>query len=287
MLLPLLLATATTAWAACPPPVDLTSALTSAEEAYKRRDPDAFLAAEADAEAALPCLDAPVDQDLAARIHRAIALRAFVEDRRDEERLAFAAARWLRPSWTFPEDMVPLGQEERQDYRAVPTDPRATEPVAEPKTARIYLDGQLAKERSSSWPTLAQILEDGELTTAYLWPDDPLPPYTTRKTHRKISGPTLLGAAGGGVAAVGLGMVGWAWVASGRYCDPDGKAYLTDADERDSYCGIDEPGARGLPYQVAQVGWIVAAAGGATAATGAVWAFTDTRAFAVGFRGAW
>jgi hypothetical protein len=183
MLAALLVAAA--ADAACPNPrstADLMSALDEAKAAYGDLDVDGFRAAIDRARADLPCVTDEVTPHLAAELHRHEGLLAFFDRQPDRSTTAFAAARRIEPDYRFPESLVPAGNPVLDDYGALDPDGGKVERVPEPASGRLALDGRTSTGRSRSFPTVAQLFDDGgQVTlTAYLWPTDPLPSYAPK-----------------------------------------------------------------------------------------------------------
>ncbi|RME22682.1 MAG: hypothetical protein D6798_15240 [Deltaproteobacteria bacterium] len=148
---------------------DLDAALALAESAYADADLPALEAATAHAAELLPCVDAIVSRELAARYHRVAGLQAFVEGQEDAAERAFAAARAIDPSYRFPPELVPPGNPVLDHYRAIPVDAPKTLPVPAPAEARIYFDGVETLQRPLSWPSVVQLAEDDGTVIATAW----------------------------------------------------------------------------------------------------------------------
>ena len=83
---------------------------------------DSFRAAITRLEAALPCLVEPLAPTDAARVHRALGLSAWLARDTAAATAAFAAARAADPAYTFPEAMVPAANPVRRAYEGAPTE---------------------------------------------------------------------------------------------------------------------------------------------------------------------
>ncbi len=193
-----------TANAACDLPVgaeELHGALAAGEAAYGN-DVDAFVAAERRVSAAVPCLLQPLTPADAARVHRIVALRAYVE--RDPPRTvaAFAAARVAEPTYTLPLTLVPEGNPARADYVAVDVSAPKTLAVPPPTSGGLLFDGSPGLARPQAWPTIVQVItpDQSVAASAYVWPGDPLPLYATAATPKPTKN-----AAGRTLAFVGAG----------------------------------------------------------------------------------
>lgn len=158
---------------------DVAAALELAEAAYADADLPALLAASDRAAEALPCVHELVSRPLAARYHRVVGLRAFVEAHPDQAERAFAASRSIEPSYSFPPEIVPPGNPVLDHYVSLTVDTPKTLPVDRPAQGSIWLDGRESLERSISWPVVVQLTDAGGAVTATAWvePGDPLPAY--------------------------------------------------------------------------------------------------------------
>lgn len=185
----LLVLAASPAMAQVPPPAadcaartstaDVAAALELAEAAYADADLPALLAASDRASDALPCVQELVSRSLAARYHRVVGLRAFVEAQADASERAFAAARSIEPAYTFPPEIVPPGNPVLDHYIALSVDAPRTLPVDAPAEGSIWLDGRETRQRSISWPVLVQLTDGTGAVSATAWVEQgaPLPAY--------------------------------------------------------------------------------------------------------------
>lgn len=237
LLLPLLSAAARAECAATTSSADLVSALDQAKAAYGNLDVDGFRAAMAHARTVLPCLSDEVTTHLAAEMHRFEGLHAFVDRMPEKATTAFAAARAVEPNYRFPSTLVPAGNPVLEQYGAIDPDSGRVERVPEPLDGRLTFDGRPSTVRSKSFPTVVQLLDgDGTTrTTAYLWPTDPVPPYTPKPATAQVaegggnggggsvtdalnSGPDRNFLVGAGVSAgVAAALYAGAFVVHGKY----------------------------------------------------------------------
>ncbi len=110
------------AGAACPVQrtnAELRDALDEVERPWGV-DPAAFEAAIVTERAMIPCMGRVVDAALAARVHRAEGLAAFLARDLDGARRAFAAARAAAPEIALPPEMAPEGGPLREAWAALP-----------------------------------------------------------------------------------------------------------------------------------------------------------------------
>ena len=85
--------------------------------------------------------------------------------------------------------------------------------VGEPVRGRLLFDGRQTTERPDAWPSLVQVVDgDGAVAhTAYLFPEEPLPPYEAKPlpteppmaTGGRGPKPAFLVSAGGAAVAAG------------------------------------------------------------------------------------
>jgi hypothetical protein len=181
-MLPLLLlsAAASAAPLGCEPGVTteaLATELDKLETAFIAADEAGFQTAFEAFEAQLPCVDAPLDPGVAARVHRAQGARAYLAMQPELTVGAFASARLIEPSFRFPEEAAPAGGPLEKEYLAVELGSRSVAALEAPAGVELLVDGQPARERSADWPVLVQLIgaEQAVAATAYLWPGEPLP----------------------------------------------------------------------------------------------------------------
>jgi len=196
---------------------DLTSKLDSAEKAYASLEVEQFTLSLDEAALMLPCLGDPVTPALGARYHRTIGLRLFIERDRERASQAFAAARAIDPTYEFPDSLIPTGHAVRAIYGILDASNPQMQRVADPVVGHLTFDGTASNQRPSAWPTIAQILDASgvPITTAYLFPADPMPAYDAVPLPAPLAGigerrplnPKPLLFVGGGVAAVASGVL--------------------------------------------------------------------------------
>jgi hypothetical protein len=177
-----LLGWAAPAVASCPVPVgQLEGAVDSAQLAFTRMDAGAFRAASDVAFAGVECLAEPVPRATAARLHRLRGLRAFVDGDDPGARAAFSAARAADPAYRFPAALLPTDHPARALFDEATLGLEHRSFVPRPTTGALQFDGAPAGSRPSTRATVMVVL-DGQgrvARSAYLWPDDPLPPYAS------------------------------------------------------------------------------------------------------------
>lgn len=242
-MLTLFLATAT--WATeCESPTaisDVTANLDEAEASFGRLEIPAFLESmDRLSTQTLPCLNEPLEPMLAARVHRAVGLRAFGE--RDVYAVqAFAAARNLDPDYEFPEDLVAPVSPIREDYTTMSLSAGRTALSPEPKKGALLFDGTETLDRPTAWGTVFQRIDPEGVPqeTSYLRPGDPLPEYeAVPRTigpqitqRRKLFGDAPPGLVAGafGAAVAGAGLYAAAGLSHSAWENPDAKAADVEA----------------------------------------------------------
>ncbi len=199
---------------------ELVVMLEGAEWAYSQANLPGFSQASEQLRTQIPCLIEELPRNIAARLHRAVGLRGFVDRDPDVSTRAFAAARVIEPAYTFPSAMVPAGNPVLADYNAVAVEAGEYVDVLAPADGYLVFDGRPDTSRPRFWPTVAQFVSsEGQVTdTFYLWPEQSLPVYEiaavapdagvvpaaseARAGERSVSLP-LLAVAGGLAAASG------------------------------------------------------------------------------------
>lgn len=165
-----------TALAGCPTPTDvadITEILDKIDAAYQSADTVAFTEGVSVLGPQLDCASEVLPRSLVARIHRTQGLAAFTQQ--DDERLtdAFAAAKALEPSFTYPESFVPAAHPvaRRLAEVVVPTDEA---PYAPPAEGFYLFDGAASDLRPAGRSVLLQhIVGRNEVAlTRYLRPGD-------------------------------------------------------------------------------------------------------------------
>lgn len=214
-------------------PADLDAALDAAETAFgELRIPDFLEVTERLQADLLPCQDAALTPERAARVHRVVGLAAF--GARDVYAVqAFAAARSLDPAYTFPSSLVPEVSPIRDDFHAMSLDAARTQTLPAPVEGTLVFDGTPSTERPLSWGTIVQhVGEAGSpLQTAYLRPDDPMFEYRAIAAELPDTGarssrlfgdapPALVGGALG-AALLGAGLYTGAGLSHAQWSNAD------------------------------------------------------------------
>ncbi|MDP6931498.1 MAG: hypothetical protein QGG40_01220 [Myxococcota bacterium] len=202
----------------CPEPVavaEIEVRLQAAEQAYTDLDVEGFNLALDESVLMLPCLDQAVPPRFAARMHRDLALRFFVGRETEKASQALAASRAADPGSTFPEALVPTSHSIQTLWGTVVS---SYERVPEPEQGQLIFDGVPGVERPGTRPTIVQLqAEDGSIVvSAYLVPENPLPPYRVRlPTELAVAEPTVAEPVAAGRRRVGPGALLWTGAAAG------------------------------------------------------------------------
>ncbi len=102
------------------------------------------------------CLAEVVTPSIAARLHRIVGLRAYVDQDNEAAARAFAASRRLEPAYVLPLAMAPEGHPLRGAYQQIDVGSTATTRLPTSPEARWLADGRLDGVRVAEWPTLLQ-----------------------------------------------------------------------------------------------------------------------------------
>ncbi len=201
--------------ASCPASsADVQTALEDAESAFGGMDLGAFRTATDRATEQVGCLREALPRSLAARLHRAEGLRAFVDNDVVRATAAFASARAIEPNYQFPEALVPAEHPVRDRYLQQDPLSGGEAAVPRPSDGQIEIDGRPGAARPVSRPVVTQwIRADGSIpASAYLWPGEPIFDYTASapgvatgpvvEKKPRTSIPLVIGA---GVAAAAAG----------------------------------------------------------------------------------
>lgn len=226
-MLPLLLVSA--ALAACPAdPLVVSATLDRAEDAFAELDATRFRAEIDQALQDVDCLSSRADAALAARLHRARGLRAFIDGDEGAARAAFAAARAADPAYAFPDAFIPLNHPIRALYHD-PGVAYAPVAVAEPAEGSLEFDGVRSMTRPGSWPSVV-VWRDASgavRQSAWLEPGEPLFAYpgttgvSARGSTRSTGHPSrTLAIAAGASTLMGGGLLGAAKLSADRFWDP-------------------------------------------------------------------
>lgn len=222
----LLLAASVLAAPVCPASVaEVTAAVADAEQAFVRLDRTGLDRSLADAAAELACMTSPIPPTLAARLHRAKALAAFVAGDEPGARRALYAARVVDPVGDYPSGLLPADHPLRGLLVNAVLGTPASAPIPAPAQGSVWFDGRISLSRPSDRPTVFQRTgPKGEVVDgAWLSPDEALPTFDLAKSEAatKAVGPSVFLASGAGAALVASGVTyGLAAVANARFRDP-------------------------------------------------------------------
>lgn len=164
----------------CPAtPAELTAAVDDAEKAFASMDVTGLRSGVDDAVLEVACLSSVLPPVTAARLHRGVALRAFVTGDETGARRALLAARVLDPTGEYPTSVIPADHPLRKLDPGVPAVAPATISVTPPPAGLVYFDGHNRFDRPSDRPTAYQLIgsRGDSLAGAYLLPEDPMPAY--------------------------------------------------------------------------------------------------------------
>jgi hypothetical protein len=159
----------------------LVAALDAAEGSLAELDPGSFEPSMERLQVALDCLDEPLTPALAARVHRAIGMRAFAA-RGPITAGAFAAARRIEPEPPLSEVLLPPNSPVSEAWSAMSLDGLRIRTLPAPATGWLVLDGTPSVARAVDLPVVFQRVEpDGSVSmSTYLLPGDSTPAYPIR-----------------------------------------------------------------------------------------------------------
>lgn len=203
----------------------LVLVLEDAEAAFARLDLEGFQAATDEAATLVPCLEATLSREQAARYHRVQGLRAWLVRDLDRSRLAFLAARAIQPDWRFPVELVPEDHPTREAYMALPLEELVTAPVDVPDGARLVVDGRVSTLRPVNLPAVLQLQDElgGLRWSVYAGPGEALPDWpqdlAAGRDRHPWRIPLVAGSAGS--AALSGVLVALAAGSAARYHDAD------------------------------------------------------------------
>lgn len=193
------------------PASDLAEVLAEAEAAYVDLDEGAFLDHVDTAFIRTPCVDTAVGPELAARLHRIVAVRSWAETP-DQAVLSLQAAARAAPDLGAG-DLVGPSHPLARSWDATPV---RSERLPNPVQGELRLDGEPARRRPVDAPVLAQWVDGDRVRfTALLGPDGTLPDYEAIPLARAPLRWTAAGTALGAGALYGL-----AWTQAQRFDDP-------------------------------------------------------------------
>ena len=206
-------------------PADIERMLSDAESAYSSLEEQTFARATTELDFFLPCVEAPLTQAIAARLHRVRGLGRHVAGDVDGAHLSLARGRALEPAYTFPEAMMPEGFELRTWYEQLQPGPPQTRTLPKLRHGSLWIDGVQTRELpvEREIPVIwQQIDEQGSaVVTRYLEPMAPLPDYPgVRRAER-----TWLAAAAL-TSSAAAGLYSLAWISRSRLARADDPAQL-------------------------------------------------------------
>ncbi len=200
----------------------------------------AFAAAMSTQRAILGCLGRKVSSALAARVHRAEGLAAFLGRETEQAQRCFAAARASDPAIGLPEAMAPEGGPLRAAWDVLPA-AEPTVPLANAAAGSLYVDGfvrfhvdaasnEALTMAPSERPFVLQAVTSDEVALWTVWAPDAgrVPAYDRAPPSGSADHRWAWWATGG--AALGAGaLLGAAYLADGNY---RGSTTVEEADQR-------------------------------------------------------
>lgn len=189
-------------------PAELIQVLSRAEAAYRALDEPTFLDNVDTAFIRTPCLDGAASPELAARLHRLVAVRRWGEAPDQATRSLHAAAR-AAPELGV-DDLVGPSHPLAHSWDPSPV---PTVRVPAPTRGELHFDGRVSRRRPVDAPVLVQLIDDGAVRfTTLLTPDAPLPDYDAIPAARAPLRWTAVGSAAGAGLLYGL-----AWTQAHRF----------------------------------------------------------------------
>ena len=207
-MLPLLLALLHPAHARCDATAaELSEAVDRGVSAYLTDSMAVLVSSQAEARAAIDCLDELVPPKVAARFYQLEGLIAFIERREEAIKVHFQIARDLDPLLELsPEFGLPGHIVQRLWVESAGRPPFPEEPRAAPKGWEIYVDGLGAESLPDERPMVLQLTDDREVVRwSGLWvPGDDLPPRLTGNGRRVATWSLAATSAGTGLLSGAL-----------------------------------------------------------------------------------
>jgi len=152
------------------PTANVSASADEAFMAFAAVDEEALVAATDRIFSDLPCVHEAFSASDAAKVHRAVALRAFFEGRVDDAKFGLAAAFRAAPSTSLSARVAPEGGKLWRLAEEASILPATTSSL--PVTLRI--DGLSTNQRVAAWPAIAQTT-GASVETAWLAPGADLP----------------------------------------------------------------------------------------------------------------
>jgi hypothetical protein len=220
-MLPLLVGVALAA-PVCPASItEFTAAVDDAERSFVEMNAAAVNNSLDDAIAELSCTQSVVPPALAARLHRAMALRAFITGDEAGARRALYAAKVLDPAGDFSDTVVPPDHPLRALLPGAILGTPASVPAAAPASGTVYFDGRAGLARPSDRPAVFQLVDPrGDVRQGtWLSAEAPLPTYAVVTTAVRKRTSLPLAIAGGAALLAGGVTYGIAGATHARFED--------------------------------------------------------------------
>lgn len=139
---------------------DVALSLKAAEAAFSDLDGVRFLTETERALDSLPCVTDPVSRSLAARLHRTLGFKAFLQDDLAAAALAFSAARAAQPAYVLSMVQIPPAHPVRILYESQTTELGPTQILPSPAGASLLVDGRETQERLTGVAAVVQVVSD-------------------------------------------------------------------------------------------------------------------------------
>lgn len=161
---------------------EVSGTLLTAEAAFSQLEEETFERQMVSAAAMLTCVSEPLPVLVVSQYHRMVGIREFLARDQDEASAAFASARVLEPSYSFPETLLPADHPIRSLYASAQARATPVDPPPAPEKGQLYFDGTPTTQRPAGRSTIFQVVEkQGPSLSAYLPPTSPLPDYPLKR----------------------------------------------------------------------------------------------------------
>lgn len=160
----------------------------------------------------LPCVKDALPRKTVAQHHRMMAMHLLMVGDEEGSFSAVEAAKVADPEYAFPDELLDAQHPVRMHYDTYVVE-ESTKKVPEPRSGSVAFDGETTRRRSKLHPTVAQLFDEQglALSTTYLGPREPLPPYRAIPRRRN----TLIMASASALVVSGS-MYGLAWAQRGN-----------------------------------------------------------------------